>query len=86
MVCFIGRFGLAPSQAHIPTVAFSDKQKKLAIPYLLTSPDLAENKGSEREDSMRRIGRILWLVFLSIFPISTLLAEVELEEKKPDSQ
>lgn len=32
---------------------------------------------------MRRIGRVLWLVFLSIFPISTLLAEVELEEKKP---
>ena len=34
---------------------------------------------------MRKVGRILWITFLSVFPISALLENVELEdfEKKP---
>ena len=29
---------------------------------------------------MRKIGKVLWLVFLSVFPVSSLLNDVEMED------
>ena len=33
---------------------------------------------------MKKIGKVFWLVFLSIFPISTLLQDVELEKNESE--
>lgn len=42
------------------------------------------NKKAAKPSFFKRTARLAWLVFLSIFPISSLLKDLELDEENKD--